>query len=219
MAIRSYDLELDTSAMIETELMYCRKGDTTGSVILNVSLNNNGVPVDLTGYTLKFRAQTPTGLIIEDSSNFNEVDLINGKFKYAVTSALWQETGIISTSYFIISDKNGNKSTLNLRFQCLNSADFEDADTTDYIDQVEKTKAIYNSWLNQSKEIIGSIDPGGKVLTELIGARGNFNTLGARENSQDTKIALKADKSYVDAVISSVASGNPKGYYLSLNAL
>ncbi|MFT8584643.1 BppU family phage baseplate upper protein [Liquorilactobacillus hordei] len=219
MAIRSYDLELDTSAMIETELMYGRKGDTTGSVVLNVSLNNNSVPIDLTGYTLRFRAQTPTGLIIEDSSNFNEVDLINGKFKYAVTSALWQETGIISTSYFIISDKNGNESTLNLRFQCLNSADFEDADTTDYIDQVEKTKAIYNSWFNQSKEIIGSIDPGGKVLTELIDARGSFNTLGARENNQDTQIATKSDKSYVDTMLSSIAQGGPKGIYYSLSAL
>ncbi len=69
------------------------------------------------------------------------------------------------------------------------------------------------------EKLVAEMTDTGYNGAETRDARGSFNTLGARENSQDTKIALKADKSYVDAVISSVASGNPKGYYLSLNAL
>ena len=63
---------------------------------------------------------------------------------------------------------------------------------------------------------------------ELVEARGGFKTLGLHETAQDNSIetkaersdvAIKADKTYVDSLISALESGAPKGMFYSLKDL
>lgn len=69
------------------------------------------------------------------------------------------------------------------------------------------------------EKLVAEMTDTGYNGAETRDARGSFNTLGARENSQDTQIATKSDKSYVDTMLSSIAQGGPKGIYYSLSAL
>lgn len=66
----------------------------------------------------------------------------------------------------------------------------------------------------------------GNANMEVSQARGDFNVLNdrlnntdARLNTNDSRVSQKADKTYVDAVLSSLTTGGPKGLFYSLNAL
>lgn len=69
------------------------------------------------------------------------------------------------------------------------------------------------------EKLVAEMTDTGYNGAETRDARGSFNTLGARENNQDTQIATKSDKSYVDTMLSSIAQGGPKGIFYSLSAL
>ncbi len=69
------------------------------------------------------------------------------------------------------------------------------------------------------EKLVAEMSDTGFNAGEIIDARGSFNTLGTRENNQDSQITTKSDKSYVDAMLASIAQGGPKGIYYSLAAL
>lgn len=55
--------------------------------------------------------------------------------------------------------------------------------------------------------------------SEVVDSRGGFPVLGDRLNDLTTNLAQKAEQNYVDQQIANVASGTPKGAYISLTAL
>jgi lysophospholipase L1-like esterase len=69
------------------------------------------------------------------------------------------------------------------------------------------------------EKLVAEMSDTGFNAGEIIDARKSYNTLGAREDAQDATTALKSDKSYVDAMLASIAQGGPKGLYYSLGAL
>lgn len=72
-------------------------------------------------------------------------------------------------------------------------------------------KALEKVYEDASKE--------GNANMEVSQARGIFGLLKDRLDNSDTRVAQKADRTYVDAVLSSIAAGGPKELFYSLAAL
>ena len=142
MAIRTYEIILDAKNDILPEIIFGRQGDKTGAVQINGTIVDGGVPYDLTGKSLAFKATTAKGTaIVVDSNNFNIVDASNGKFTYLIPNALWSEAGRIDNAYFSVYNvgENQAESTLGLIFVVKKAVDMTQERANDYITIVDKT--------------------------------------------------------------------------------
>lgn len=197
MTIRTYKVTLDTKNAIAPEPVYLRQGDKTGAVVIDATLMDNGSPVSLTGLTPSFMANTADGKsLIADTSGFNIVNATGGEFTYQIPSQLGSVPGKIKIAYFSFTDSNGNQSTFDIAFAVSPSVDMTQESAKDWISNLSDIISQYNQWVtdahsswqdfvNANKEIIESIDPGGKVLAELIDARvspegDTYSSLGRR---------------------------------------
>ncbi|WP_338230752.1 BppU family phage baseplate upper protein [Lactiplantibacillus paraxiangfangensis] len=94
MAIRTYDILLDSHNTMMPEPITGRAGDKTGAVAINATLADNGAPVSLVGKTTMFMANAPDGKhVIADTDNFKITDAPNGQFTYNVPNNLWNFRG------------------------------------------------------------------------------------------------------------------------------
>lgn len=183
MAIRTYKVTLDTKNAIAPEPVLLRQGDKTGAVVIDATLMDNGVPVYLDGLTPMFKANTADGeAVIADSTGFSIVNASGGEFTYQVPSQLGSVPGKIKIAYFSFTDASGNQSTFDIAFAVYPAADMTQESAKDWISNLKEIIDQYNQWandahntweqfVNDNKEIIKSIDPGGKVLSELIDFR------------------------------------------------
>lgn len=183
MAIRTYKVTLDSKNTIAPEPVFLRQGDKTGAVVIDATLMDNGTPVSLSGLTPMFKANTADGqAVIIDSTGFNIVNASGGEFTYQVPSQLGSVYGKIKIAYFSLSDSSGVQSTFNVVFVVEKAADMTQESAKDWVSTLSEIIEQYNQWandahnsweqfVNDNKAIIESIDPGGKVLSELIGFR------------------------------------------------
>lgn len=142
MAIRTYEITLDAKNDILPEIIFGRQGDKTGAVQINGTIIDGGVPYNLTGKSLVFKATTAKGTaVVVDSNNFNIVDASNGKFTYLIPNALWNEAGRIDNAYFSVYDDNEAQaeSTLGLIFVVKKAIDMTQESANDYITIVDQT--------------------------------------------------------------------------------
>ncbi|MFB5313014.1 BppU family phage baseplate upper protein [Enterococcus gallinarum] len=58
-------------------------------------------------------------------------------------------------------------------------------------DFMDTESDLWKNFINQNREIIESVDPGGQVLTELITARGGATTLGERLDSDKAEVTAQ----------------------------
>lgn len=201
MAVRTYDLVLDTKETVVPEPIYVRQSDGTGAVVLHVSVVDRGRPVTLSG-SLQFKAMTADNQnVISDNSNFKDIDLVNGKFTYELPNQVTMVPGRVKLAYFQVKQTTGEQSLLNITIDVKPSADIDPKKATDYI-------AIIESW----GKILAEIDPNGAILKELVAARGNHHELVGREDAQDAVIAAvnsnlanKADKDYINNYLSQIS--------------
>lgn len=201
MAIRTYKVTLDSKNSIAPEPVLLRQGDKTGAVVIDATLMDNGSPVSLNGLTPMFKANTADGeAVIADSTGFSIVNASDGEFTYQVPSQLGSVPGKIKIAYFSFTDASGNQSTFDIAFAVYPAADMTQESAKDWISKLEEIIDQYNQWatdahssweqfVNDNKEILESIDPGGKILTELIDSRGTFDSLAKRLNNNDNLLA------------------------------
>lgn len=65
-------------------------------------------------------------------------------------------------------------------------------------DFMDTESDLWKNFINQNREIIESVDPGGQVLTELITARGGATTLGERLDSDKAEVTAQLAQSAKD---------------------
>ncbi|MCT2893706.1 phage baseplate upper protein [Lacticaseibacillus paracasei] len=193
MAIRTYKVTLDSKNTIAPEPVFLRQGDKTGAVVIDATLMDNGTPVSLSGLTPMFKANTADGqAVIADSTGFNIVNASGGEFTYQVPSQLGSVSGKIKIAYFSFSDSSGAQSTFNVVFVVEKAADMTQESAKDWVSNLTEIIDQYNQWVNDAhsswedfvnanKDILNNIDPGGKILSELIEARSDDdgNTYGS----------------------------------------
>jgi len=200
MAIRTYKVTLDSKNYIAPEPVCLRQGDKTGAVVIDATLMDNGSPVSLDGLKPSFMANTADGkAVIADSTGFNIVNASGGEFTYQVSSQIGSVPGKIKIAYFSFADASGNQSTFDVAFIVNKAADMTKESAKDWVSNLNEIIDKYNQWVNnahsswedfvnENKEIIESIDPGGTLLVEVIDARKPINddaypSLGNRLNA------------------------------------
>lgn len=191
-----YDITLSTTETNNVGLIKVRQADDE-SQALDVTVIENGVIKTFNGLTpffcLMAREITGQGVSEEPVTVY---DGTKGTLKYTLSANAMQMVG-------------RNEAYFSFRKELTNGAWTEQFSTRSFYYTVEKSiytqpfkdsnywftfKELYQQFLNyqkngkisweefveQNKEIIENIDPGGKVLTELIAARGGAQTLGER---------------------------------------
>ncbi|WCG33004.1 phage baseplate upper protein [Enterococcus dispar] len=195
MAIR-YDMTLSTTEPNnDVGLIKIRQADEQTQTLV-VQITENGVPRPYTGLQVFFCAKLgqSTGLgIIEQKLNANEMtDPKNGKLEYTMRAEDWQILGR-QTGYFSFRKTQENHeyteqfTTRDFYFNITKNV-FSDGvtevkkDGSTYVWTIEDLIRLFNEYIasgktdweefvEQNKEILESVDPGGTILSELIRAR------------------------------------------------
>jgi len=140
MAIRTYDILLDSYNSTMPEPIVGRQGDKNGAVTLHVTITDRGTAVDLTGQTVNLIAETAKGTaVVADNAGVTLTDAVNGKFDYAIPNALWSEAGKITKAYFSLNDANGQQTTYDLIFIVKAAVDVTQDKADDYITVIDGT--------------------------------------------------------------------------------
>ena len=140
MAIRTYDILLDSYNSTMPEPIVGRQGDKNGAVTLHVTITDRGTAVDLTGQTVNLIAETAKGTaVVADNAGVTLTDAVNGKFDYAIPNALWSEAGKIKKAYFSLNNTDGNQTTYDLIFIVKKAIDMTQESANDYITIVDQT--------------------------------------------------------------------------------
>lgn len=200
MAIRSYDLTLDTKNDIMPQIVFGRQGDRTGAVVINGTLTDNNVPVDLTDKRLIFKAKTADGTyVVLDSVGFTITDAKNGKFTYQLPNALWSEAGRIKNAYFsLYGADNVAESTFGLVFVVASAVDMTEDQKEDYITIVDQT-------LQSLTADIGTLQDQVDAITKAYEAGEFYN-----KSEVDSKV-----KTVQDEVTANAQSGKVHFGYMS----
>ena len=110
MAIRKYDISLDTKVRISNVVIRGRLGDGKGSIVANVTVFNDGQRYNFTGLTPQYEAKLSDDLnIIRDKAGFSEVKAAEGSFTYEFPAELFSAEGYAKASYFTFLDAKGSK--------------------------------------------------------------------------------------------------------------
>lgn len=145
------------------------------------------------------------GIIEQKLTEAEMTDPRNGKFEYTFRVEDWQILGRQKAYFSFRKLIDGHKwtqqfSTRDFFYEVTKSV-FSDGvkevktDGSTYIwtiedlirlfdEYIESGKSDWEEFVNQNKEIIESIDPGGQILNELIDSRGEFNSLADRLNEK-----------------------------------
>ncbi|BAN72164.1 BppU family phage baseplate upper protein [Lacticaseibacillus paracasei] len=140
MAIRTYDILLDSYNSTIPEPIIGRQGDKNGAVTLHVTITDRGTAVDLTHQTVNLIAETANGTaVVSDNAGVTLTEPTNGKFDYAIPNALWSEAGKITKAYFSLNDTDGQQATYDLTFIVKESIDISQDKADDYITIIDGT--------------------------------------------------------------------------------
>lgn len=203
MAIRTYDILLDSYNSTMPEPIVGRQGDKNGAVTLHVTITDRGTAVNLTGQTVNLIAETANGTaVVADNAGVTLTDAVNGKFDYAIPNALWSESGKITKAYFSLNDTDGQGTTYDLIFIVKKAVDISQGKADDYVTIIDgtirdlKTKvdAIYTDY--QSGNFYNKSETDSKDSATLSGAKAyTDNSLKGISSVPETFANLAAIKS------------------------
>ena len=133
MTVKNYVLDINKTSLQHPSIVL--RQDDYNIYTINVSVTDNGTPVDLGSYTLNFLGITPAGAKIIDSKNFitNAGDLKNGKFSYKFPKEAAGSKGVYDVAYFRLKTTSGATSTIDLNLRVLGGVDLTADDVKDYI--------------------------------------------------------------------------------------
>lgn len=106
---REYIVNLDLSVRNVVPTIQATEGEE-GSVELNVTLENFGTPVDLTGVELRYDA-TDSHNAIYTTDGFNVTDAPNGRFTFTYPKLFFENYGEYNVSYFTFTSTDDSGQT------------------------------------------------------------------------------------------------------------
>lgn len=133
MTVKNYVLDINKTSLQHPSIVL--RQDDYNIYTINVSVTDNGVPVNLGSYTLNFLGITPAGAKIIDSKNFITTagDLKSGKFSYKFPKEAAGSKGVYDVAYFRLKTTSGATSTIDLNLRVLGGVDLTADDVKDYI--------------------------------------------------------------------------------------
>lgn len=133
MTVKNYVLDINKTSLQHPSIVL--RQDDYNIYTVNISVTENGVPVNLGSYTLNFLGITPAGAKIIDSENFitNASDLAVGKFSYKFPKEAAGSKGVYDVAYFRLKTTSGATSTIDLNLRVLGGIDLTADEVKDYI--------------------------------------------------------------------------------------
>lgn len=166
--------------------------DDTQTQTLSVEITANGKLFPFTGYTVEFvnitRSDGGQPIIEKVEEVYPQESRI--EFTLGARSLQWLGKNV---AYFSFRDEDGNEvfSTNNFEYEVVHGVHKGPILDSGYLWQVDEiierikaymveNQAEWEKFVEDNREFLESFDPGGKILTEIIDARGNYNSLAER---------------------------------------
>lgn len=195
--------------------------DDTQTQTLSVEITANGKLFPFTGYTVEFvnitRSDSGQPIIEKVEEVYPQESRI--EFTLGARSLQWLGKNV---AYFSFRGEDGNEvfSTNNFEYEVVHGVHKGPILDSGYLWQVDEiierikaymveNQAEWEKFVEDNREFLESFDPGGKILTEIIDARGNYNSLAERlaalEKGQTfsvpkgaEQVPIKRDKLFYD---------------------
>lgn len=166
--------------------------DDTQTQTLSAEITANGKLFPFTGYAVEFvnitRSDSGQPIIEKVEEVYPQESRI--EFTLGARSLQWLGKNV---AYFSFRDEDGNEvfSTNNFEYEVVHGVHKGPILDSGYLWQVDEiierikaymveNQAEWEKFVEDNREFLESFDPGGKILTEIIAARGNYNSLAER---------------------------------------
>lgn len=166
--------------------------DDTQTQTLSVEITANGKLFPFTGYTVEFVNITRSDNGQPIIEKVEEVYPRESRIEFTLGARSLQWLGK-NKAYFSFRDEDGNEvfSTNNFEYEVVHGVHKGPILDSGYLWQVDEiierikaymveNQAEWEKFVEDNREFLESFDPGGKILTEIIDARGNYNSLAER---------------------------------------
>ena len=212
MTVKNYVLDINKTSLQHPSIVL--RQDDYNIYTINVSVTDNGVPVNLGSYTLNFLGITPAGAKIIDSKNFitNAGDLKNGKFSYKFPKEAAGSKGVYDVAYFRLKTTSGATSTIDLNLRVLGGVDLTADDVKDYItvDDTLRNTLVSEVFKRVDAKVdkhLATVKKGDKGDTGPAGKDGYMPVIGGRN------YILNSNVSNTDYIMDGFYSSVPLSYF------
>ena len=116
---------------------------------ITVNITNEGEPVDLTDWVIRFEGTTGGHAKIFDVLGVNVLDAQNGKFEYTFSKTAFSATGAYKSAYFAIEKDDMRETTNDIKIIVEKVADLDAKDAETVVTELNKTITLINSKYNE----------------------------------------------------------------------
>ena len=116
---------------------------------ITVNITNEGEPIDLTGWVIRFEGVTGGHAKIFDVMGVNLLDAQNGKFEYTFSKTAFSATGSYKNAYFSIEKDDKRETTNDIKIVVEKVADLDAQDAETVVTELNKTIALINQKYNE----------------------------------------------------------------------
>ena len=197
MTVKNYVLDINKTSLQHPSIVL--RQDDYNIYTVNISVTENGVPVNLGSYTLNFLGITPAGAKIIDSKNFitTPADLSVGKFSYKFPKEAAGSKGVYDVAYFRLKTTSGATSTIDLNLRVLGGIDLTADEVEDYItvDDTLRNTLVAEVFKKVDAKVdrhLATVKKGDKGATGPQGPKGDKGDTGPKGDKGDT--GPKGDK-------------------------
>lgn len=111
---------------------------------ITVNITNEGEPVDLTDWVIRFEGVTGGHTKVFDVIGVHLLDAENGKFEYTFSKTAFSASGAYKSAYFAIEKDNMRETTNDIRIIVENVADLDAKDAETVVTELNKTITLIN---------------------------------------------------------------------------
>ena len=111
---------------------------------ITVNITNEGEPVDLTGWVIRFEGTTGGHAKVFDVLGVHLLDAKNGKFEYTFSKTAFSASGAYRQAYFAIEKDNMRETTNDIKIVVENVADLDAQDAETIVTELNKTITLIN---------------------------------------------------------------------------
>ena len=206
MTVKNYVLDINKTSLQHPSIVL--RQDDYNIYTVNISVTENGAPVNLGSYTLNFLGITPAGAKIIDSKNFitTPADLAVGKFSYKFPKEAAGSKGVYDVAYFRLKTTSGATSTIDLNLRVLGGIDLTADEVKDYItvDDILLNTLVAEVFKKVDAKVdrhLATVKKGDKGDTGATGPQGPQGPQGPKGDKGDKGNTGPAGKDGVSPVI------------------
>ena len=111
---------------------------------ITVNITNEGEPIDLTGWVIRFEGVTGGQAKVFDVLGVNILDAKNGKFEYTFSKTAFSASGAYRHAYFAIEKDDMRETTNDIKIIVENVADLDAQDAETVVTELNKTITLIN---------------------------------------------------------------------------